>query len=144
MTMRLLAILLVTVSLYSCVMPSSTVDLYGLYKKYVDTVEIDKTPFVEELLVGSLREEINVGDKDAFPVLSGFPGVLSQTSSYYQTVKQNKGCLTVNGYDESLSPISLHIEYTYENNKWLLAFVEIFYLETEKDFESIGICPTRS
>jgi len=127
----------------SCATMSEEVDLYEYYNNYVRYIKTNNTLFAETMLSKQLREKIKLSDKDDFPILSGFPGVLSEVKNHYQSFESNKGCLSINGYDENSAPVSLYIEYSNENNQWLVAYVEIFYPDTAKEFKNFGVCPTQ-
>jgi hypothetical protein len=127
--------------LFGCSQIKENTDLFGIYGNYIKSAK--ETEVVFNMLTSELRVKINNLGSDQFPIITSFPTVISNSKNHYQVIDKAKGCLTINGFDKSNSPVSLYIEYTNENNKWLLSFVEIYYLESPHDFVHTGVCPTR-
>ena len=141
--MKNIQLLLLVFFLFSCANSKEGVDFYDNYVVYAQSVKDNNVFFVKEMLSAELREKVDTYKPDDFPILTEFPNVLVDIESHYQIIKNNKGCLTLNGYDDSSSPVSLFLEYSNENSRWLLAYVEIFYPDSSREFKNIGICPTR-
>jgi len=127
--------------LFSCSQIKENTNLFGQYEHYIKSAK--ETEIVFNMLASELSVKIKNLGSDQFPVITGFPTVISNTKSHYQIIDKAKGCLTINGFDKGNSPVSLYIEFTNENNKWLLSFVEIYYLESPNEFMYTGVCPTR-
>ncbi|MFK5950262.1 MAG: hypothetical protein QM500_15990 [Methylococcales bacterium] len=141
--MKHLIIIVFIVSVFSCVSVKKDVSLFDEYKLYVFSINENEAVFLKNMLSSEVRNKIKLTGEDAFPILSSFHGVLKEVTGQYQLINNNKGCLTVNGYDENKSPVSLYIEYINENSKWLLSYVEVFYLDSPKEFKNRGVCPAR-
>jgi len=121
----------------------STVDLYDNYKSYVSIVKSTQNQFVLNMLSLDVRKKIKKLGENQFPVLAGFPNTLTTSKSHYQVIKGTKACLTVNGYDKNTKPVSLHLEYRNEQKQWLLSFVELSYLDSDKEFKNKAVCPDK-
>lgn len=119
------------------------VSLFDEYTSYLSIIKTTQTPFVENMLSMEVREKIKTLGANEFPVLSSFPSALVTRDSYYQVIKSNKGCLTVNGFDSHARPLSLYIEYSKQEEQWLLSYIELAYLDTPKEFKDIGVCPSK-
>jgi len=121
----------------------STVDLYDNYKNYVSIVKFTQNQFVLNMLSFDVRKKIKKLGKNQFPVLASFASTLATNKSHYQFIKGTKACLTVNGYDKNVKPASLYLEYRNEQKQWLLSFVELSYLDSDKDFKNKAECPDK-
>lgn len=127
--------------LYGCNQIKESTNLFEIYQHYIKSAK--ETEVVYNMLTSELRVKINTLGLDQFPIITSFPTAISNTKNHYQVIENTKGCLTINGFDKDNSPVSLYVEYTNENKKWLLSFVEIYYLDTPNQFMHKGVCPTR-
>lgn len=137
------ALLIVAILMLSACNQVKNTNLYNTYEAYLETRRLNKEEIVVSMLSGELRKRVFALGKEEFPIIAGFPETLSEVISHYQLIESDKGCLSINGYNKSQSPITLNIEYLFENNQWLLSFVEIYYLDTTKDYADKGICPAK-
>lgn len=53
-------------------------------------------------------------------------------------------CMSINGYGGNNKPIILSIKYLYENNKWVIDYIEVYYADSKKEFQTKGTCPSES
>lgn len=141
--MKKILTIIITIFMVSCATLSTSNDLFDTYSKYKSALQNSNNVFVKPMLSNEVRKKIESSDVDDFPILSGFAQTISTVSNNYQKIVGNKGCLTVNGYDADGGPVSLNIEYAYEQKQWLIVFVELFYPDKASDFEVTGICPAR-
>ena len=141
--MQKIILTMILIFLFGCSQIKEGVSLIEEYESYIKSIENNNVLFVKNMLASGLRKKIVTLGEEQFPIIRSFPNVVSDINSYHQLIDSNKGCLTVNGYDKKHSPVSLYIEYVNESGKWLLSFVEVYYLDTPKEFESVGICPTK-
>ena len=78
----------------------------------------------------------NSSDRDFttyFPVISSIDNTLVKQTSYYEKSSNEKGCLTVVGFDSSNEPTSINLEYLLEGHDWKLDYVQVVY----HDFKDI-------
>lgn len=141
--MQKFLVTIIILLLFGCNQIKGDVNLIEEYKSYIKSIRTNNVQLVTNMLSNELRAKTKILGQDQFPVITSFPNVIYDINSYHQLIKLNKGCLTVNGFDKKHSPVSLYLEYVNEGGKWLLSFVEVYYLDTPKDFEVIGICPTK-
>ncbi len=142
--MKHIYILMLSLIIASCVTTKESTSLFENYNTYVSEINKNKSDFFLPMLSKNRVNQINLSNKNEFPVLSEFPRVLSKIESHYQKLETNKGCLTINGYGKNNKPIVLSIKYLYENNKWGVDFVEIYYADSIKEFPIKGICPSEN
>lgn len=130
--------------LLSCAATEEKVGLFERYNTYKSEIIKHKSNLILPMLSKNRRNKIkSLGEKE-FPILSSFPSILHKNINHYTKINSNIGCLTINGYGENNSPIVLSIKYLYENNEWLIDFVEIYYADSAKEFQTKGICPSES
>lgn len=141
--MRYLAFIFFSLLLLACSQVSQDESLYGRYELYREQAVKMQVSVVMELLSSDLQQKYKSSDESEFPILTSFYSVLHSTKDHYQSINNAKGCLTVNGFDEANSPVSLRMEYHFERNDWYLSYVEIFYLDTVNEFGAAGVCPLR-
>ncbi len=142
--MKHIYILMLSIILTSCASTKENTTLFEAYSTYVSKINKNKSSFLLPMLSKNRVNQINLSSENEFPVLSEFPSVLSKIESHYQKLEANKGCLTLNGYGKNNKPIVLSIKYLYENNKWVVDFVEIYYADSTKEFSTKGICPSEN
>lgn len=142
--MKQIFILIITIILVSCATIKENKGLFESYNTYVNEIRKHQSNFILSMISKKRVNKINsLGEKE-FPVLSSFPNVLFKIKSHYQKLENNKGCLTINGYGKNNNPILVSIKYLYENKKWVIDFVEIYYTDSAKEFQTKGICPNES
>jgi len=142
--MKHLIIIIFALVLLSCAVTDEKVGLFERYNSYKSEIIKQKSNLILPMLSENRRNQIkSLGEKE-FPILSSFPNILHKNVNHYTKIKNKIGCLTINGYGENNSPIVLSIKYLYENNEWLVDFVEIYYADLAKEFQTKGICPSES
>lgn len=130
--------------LLACSQVSEDENLYSQYELYREQAVKMHVSVIPEMLSSDLQQKYKSSDESEFPILTSFYSVLHSIKDHYQSISSTKGCLTVNGFDEANSPVSLRIEYVNERNDWYLSYVEIFYLDTVNEFGASAVCPTKS
>lgn len=141
--MRYLILFLCSLLLLACSQVSEDESLYRRYESYREQAMKMDLPVVPEMLSSELQQKYKSSDKSEFPILTSFYSVLNSVKDHYQVVNNRKGCLTVNGFDEASSPVSLRMEYVHERDDWYLSYVEIFYLDAANEFGASAVCPTK-
>jgi hypothetical protein len=63
--------------------------------------------------------------------------------SHYEQTTPNRGCLTVNGYQDNGDPVSLFIEYKSINGTWLMNYTTVHLPQKNlfKGFFEKPLCP---
>ncbi len=142
--MKPIFILIFSLILVSCASTKENVALFERYNTYVSEINKNKSSFILSMLSKNIANKINsLGEKE-FPVLSEFPSVLHNIESHYQKLKNSNGCLTINGYGKNNKPIILSIKYLYENKSWVIDYIEVYYADSKKEFQTKGVCPSES
>ena len=142
--MKRIFLIALYIALASCASTKESKDLFESYNAYSNKMKNNKSNFIIPMLSKNKRNKIKeLGEKE-FPVLSGFSSVLYKIESHFQNIKNNIGCLTINGYGKNSKPIVLSIKYLYEDKNWGVDFVEIYYPDSNKEFQKKGICPSEN
>ncbi len=142
--MKRILLIMVYIALASCVFAKESKDLFEAYKAYSIQIKNTKTNFIMSMLSKDKVQKIKTLGANEFPVLSEFSRVLNKIESHFQSIKNNIGCLTINGYGENNKPIILSIKYLNENKNWGIDFVEVYYADSNKEFQNKAICPGES
>ena len=142
------SVLLLLLFVVSCAAVGEREVLYERFKEYARLVAAKEyDAIVESSISADNRTEFRKGTGsfgEQFPVLAALPETLSKRMGQHERIiNGKKGCLTINGLDESGGPTSLHIEYVREEGIWRLNYAEIAYLESEKEFSRTGKCPVK-
>ncbi len=71
-----------------------------------------------------------------------FKEYMAAIDGHYESVSGKEGCLIINGYDEDESPVVFSLKYISDNGHWLIDEIHIVYVETDKAFSDVAICPS--
>lgn len=66
-------------------------------------------------------------------------------NTYYNHIEKtsnNKGCLTINGFDDENEPVAFNLEYILYNGKWLINDIHILFLDYKSKFSEVARCPS--
>ncbi len=88
-----------------------------------------------------MLEEINVNSSKETTVMFG--GHIPKEYSHYEKVKQGRGCLTVNGYEDGGDPTSLFVEYKSSGGVWLISSLRLYFQDKAEfsRFFDKALCP---
>lgn len=134
--------------LASCATIEREAPLYERYIEYSKLVESERFDEISENYISVENMEklksVDQSLESYFSILIGVPGTLTDKVSHHKRiVSRNRGCLTLNGFDKSGEPTSVHVEYLKEKGSWRINHVEIAYLESEREFSTSGHCPEK-
>ncbi|USD67897.1 hypothetical protein [Vibrio sp. SCSIO 43136] len=112
--------------------------LYSTYKSYIQQInESNAASVAPKYYDPELLNQIDLNNhRNLFQVLFFVP--MKKVDSYAETIHDNYGCLSVNGFEEGGNPMSINIEY---NHNSLISDVGVFILESTEDFFTKGTCP---
>lgn len=117
------------------------VDLFSLYSGLSASVEQNKILNERKIYFSSLYlGEVRDNDKDSQFVLT-VPGYIQTVDSHYQVIKGGTGCLTVNGFENTGDPVSLHVEYINESGQWLVNYMYVNLIDNQSKFFKESVCP---
>lgn len=139
--MKLTSILIASL-LTGCATVNTDSTLYSTYESYRREVTSDNIQtsyakyFSPELISGK-----NIANKEVQDQLLFKNGML-RIESHYEDIRGQKGCLTVNGYDKDAMPLSFNIEFTPDNQRWLIRAIDILFVDNVRDFSLKGRCPS--
>ncbi len=68
---------------------------------------------------------------------------IGKERSHYEEIHEDRGCLTVNGYQGDGDPVSLFIEYKPVEGKWLMNYTNVHLPQRDrfKGFFEKALCP---
>lgn len=142
--MKRILLIILYISIASCASTKESKDLFGNYNTYSIKIKNNKVKFIMSMLSKDKAQKIKALGAKEFPVLSEFSHVLHKIESHYQSIENNIGCLTINGYGENNKPIVLSIKYLYEDKNWGVDFVEVYYADSKNEFQNKSVCPSES
>lgn len=129
-------------SLFGCTSkPISDVDLYEAYtqlSKLVDSgnILVNRNKYFSSTYLS----EVDIKDKKSLFLLK-LSRYIETTDSHYQKLNGNLGCLTINGFDNEKSPVSLFVEYKKENTSWYVNYMYLNFIENKSEFINDAVCP---
>lgn len=91
--------------------------------------------FSHDLVAGKSIENKEVVDQLLFK------DYMTREDSHHETIRGQKGCLTINGYDKEGMPLSFNIEYVPIDQCWLIRAIEILFVNDAHEFSLKGRCP---
>lgn len=116
--------------------------LYQEYSRYKNNanknniIEVASKFFSPSLLGKNYRT-----DPDATSQLL-FKNHMMAIDSHHEKINAQKGCLTINGYDEEKAPLIFSLKYVLRNNQWLIDKIHVVFIEKAKDFSNKAKCPS--
>lgn len=145
--MRLLIILLFFLS-PMLLNAKGNVELYNSYALFKEAVKMGDYKLLTDYLTVEnakyLKSHGGVGKfNEVYPFLLSFPFAIEKEINSYQLIDGYKGCLTINGLDESAEPTAINIEYKKESSLWKLDYIHVEYLSSKDELSQKAICPQR-
>ncbi|WP_261858925.1 hypothetical protein [Photobacterium sanguinicancri] len=145
--MRLLIILLFFLS-SMLLNAKGNVELYDSYALFKEAVKMGDYELLTDYLTVEntkfLKNNGGVGNfNEVYPFLLSLPFSIEKEINSYQLIKGYKGCLTINGLDESAEPTAINIEYKKESSLWKLDYIHVEYLSSNDEFSKKATCPQR-
>ena len=70
-----------------------------------------------------------------------FKNYMHSVVNHHEEIKNNNGCLTINGYDKEKMPVTFSLKYKKNNGNWLIDKIHVVFIENPKDFSDIVQCP---
>jgi len=115
-----------------------------LYKNYLMLNESVKKSQIKKYrgnyFTPAYLSEVNLNDKKSLYLLN-LSGYMGKVKSHFQKIKNNTGCLTVNGVEDSGEPLTFYLEFKNINNSWLVNYFQIQFMESSNKFPLKAICP---
>jgi hypothetical protein len=139
--------LFIVLTVCSCASTENKItNIYELYKTYIIDLKNDQYNPAIELLSFRNQNDLKENSKlksftDYFPVLASLDEVIVNEINYFKKNELSKSCLTINGYDSSKEPTTIHIEFVNEKGEWKLDYVQVMYLGSKKEFPKKAACP---
>jgi hypothetical protein len=126
----------------------SDIGIYNSYTLFKEAVKMGKYDLLTSYLTAENIKYLNTNGgvnkfNDVFPLLSSFPFIIKNEINNYQLVEGDKGCITVNGLDESSEPTAINVEYKKESSSWKLDYIHVEYLSSKDEFSKKASCPQR-
>ncbi len=113
-----------------------------LYKQYS---QYKKTTNRENILLVApnyFSENILENDYATQPYITDFllfKDSMEKEKSYHEKINGNKGCLTINGYNDKQELVIFSLEYVRSTENWLINFIATIY--DEKEPAKTAFCP---
>lgn len=135
-------LLIFALIIQGCAHISEKSSLYSEFMEYRESVEgstllENYTKYFDP----ALTSDIDLTDSSTVSQLE-FSKMMAEEVQYFELVSKTKGCLTVNGKGVESNPIAFYIEYKYINEKWLIADIDVSFLENPEDYAKKALCPS--
>ncbi|PXF32492.1 hypothetical protein WH50_04200 [Pokkaliibacter plantistimulans] len=145
--MKKILTLLFLLPVYAC---AANVALYESYQNFEEHIK-DRSNKIDGLVgyfakevVDQALSDIKKGDAEDKVVSNlSFPHIMKNEISHFEKTAADGdvGCLTVNGYESSNSPVSFSLLYTKEQGRWLIKDMFIAMPEKVEDLPNYAQCP---
>lgn len=120
--------------------PSSI--LYQEFSRYEDSVdERNVLDVANEFFTRSLLGSTYQSNPDAVGQLL-FKDYMAKKHSHFEKIKNQEGCLTINGYDDQDAPLIFSLKYVSSNERWLIDKIHIVLIEDRSGFSKSAKCPS--
>lgn len=134
-------LLLVFPILISCITIKSESALFAQYSKYFSETNKENIKKIHfKYFSRDLLGSESIDDPEVIDQLL-FKSYMKAPYNYFEIIKIDKGCLTINGYDESNEPVAFNLEYVLLNNRWLINNIHILFLDDKSKFSKVAKCP---
>ncbi len=118
-----------------------TAQLYDAYSKLSQEAKYgDILSHRNEHFTSTYLKEVSPSDKNSIFLLK-LTNYINKNLSHFQSTGSGTACLTINGTDENKEPLTLNIEYKKSNNKWLINYMFVNFLENSDYYAKSVICP---
>lgn len=116
--------------------------LYSAYQRFRSEVHSENihTRYAE-FFSPDILDGKDAANKDVLQQLL-FDDYMVRVHSHYERVGDDKGCLTVNGFDARKAPLSFNIEYVPVAQRWLIRATDVVFVSSVRAFSSKGRCPS--
>jgi hypothetical protein len=135
-------LILAAVTLAGCASPGQkTPRLFESFEHYRAAIAAgDIAARRDEFFAPSMSKTLDAASRHGAYVLT-IGHYIRNEQSHYEKIEHGRGCLTVNGYDQSESdPVSLFFEYQPGAEGWRISEVYL-YSQEKQDFEHKALCP---
>jgi len=116
----------------------------NLYENYLTIDEAVKKSQIAKYrgnyFTSSYLTEVNLNDKKSLYLLN-LSSYMGKVKSHFQKIKNNTGCLTVNGIEDSGEPLTFYLEFKNINNIWLVNYFQIQFMGNDNRFPHKAVCP---
>ncbi len=116
----------------------------NLYENYLMLDEAVKKSQIKKYrgnyFTSSYLAEVNLNDEKSLYLLN-LSSYMGKVKSHFQKIKNNTGCLTINGIEDSGEPLTFYLEFKNKNNSWLVNYFQIQFMESNNKFPNKAICP---
>lgn len=139
--MRTTLLLIALFTVGCAVNPVVDHDLYKTYSELSASVASDN--IVKErgrYFTDLYLSEVNDEDEKSLFLLK-IPRYIINVDSHYQKSNSERGCLTVNGFENSGDPVSIYVEYRHESDEWRVNYMYVNFLESSGGFVKAPLCP---
>lgn len=116
-----------------------------LYARYIEySTEVKKENIKALYSKYFSRNLLEVEDIDDLEVIDQllFKNYMKTSYNYFEKKRGNKGCVTINGFDEENEPIAFNLEFISLNGKWLINNIHVLLLDKESKFSNVAKCPS--
>ncbi|PSU34573.1 hypothetical protein [Photobacterium lutimaris] len=141
----------IIILLFSIVYPQVAIanELHDSYMKYRDGYYKNDLSDMLAMISKENLEDIDIKGVTTspikfdlqFPFISSITTSLVKELSYFETIDETLGCLTVNGLSADYAPITISLKYILEGGYWKMGYVKIEYLSGYSDFAKEAVCP---
>jgi hypothetical protein len=110
---------------------------YSAYKSEANEKSINT--LYSKYFSSSLLRGKKVGEPEVSEQLL-FKNYMKKTHSHFEKTSGERGCLTVNGFDENNTPLVFNIEYVYLDGSWFMNDVNVLFLGESGRFSGEAKC----
>ena len=116
--------------------------LYSAYQRFRGEVHSENihTRYAE-FFSPDILDGQDAANKDVLQQLL-FDDYMVRVHSHHEKISDDKGCLTVNGFDQMGKPLSFNIEYVSVSQRWLIRATDIVFVSSARAFSPRGRCPS--
>jgi hypothetical protein len=140
---KYLFLIFLTLSITNCTtMQNSTSVLYDKYYQYdriaskSNIIEVAEDFFSPSLL----GKNYQTNQETINQLL--FKNYMVVEDSHHEQINEQKGCLTINGYDEENTPLIFSLKYILKNSRWLIDRIHVVFIDDVSDFVNSAKCPS--
>lgn len=129
--------------LASCTTPhEAKTDLFDRYLQYkTQMVFVNPTKLMTLFFSNEYREGAKQAPVDIATQNTQLLNILDQVASHFERHEGKTACLTMNGYDKKGRPLIESLRYVREQQKWMIDYSQIMFLNHSKQFVSHAYCP---